>query len=100
MSKFDTVFDSLMASGEMDEDEARALATKATAEARTSPVRTKVSEKGCLQLQGGNIRRYGATFYGDEWETIIAAVSDGTLRTALDENRAEMEQRVANRDAA
>lgn len=41
----------------------------------------KVSEKGCLQMFGGRIRRMGMTFYATEWETVLANV-DG-LRAAL-----------------
>ncbi len=39
-----------------------------------APVRKtslKVSEKGAVSLFGGNIRKFGATFYAAEWETIL-----------------------------
>ncbi len=41
---------------------------------KAAPVRKtslKVSEKGAVSLFGGNIRKFGATFYAAEWETIL-----------------------------
>jgi hypothetical protein len=34
----------------------------------------KVSEKGCLQVGGGRIRKFGMVFYAEEWETVITNV--------------------------
>ena len=38
--------------------------------------RIKVSEKGCLTLGGGRIRRFGCTLYITEWETIVQHIDE------------------------
>lgn len=43
----------------------------------------KCSEKGCLQMGGGKIRRFGMSFYASEWSEVIAAVESGELQEAL-----------------
>lgn len=55
----------------------------------SAPVRKtslKVSEKGAISLFGGNIRKFGATFYAAEWETILAQAD--TIRDFIKTNTA------------
>jgi hypothetical protein len=36
-----------------------------------TPVRCKVTEKGCVMVLGGRIRKFGMTYYASEWQNVI-----------------------------
>jgi hypothetical protein len=36
----------------------------------------KVSDKGCVSVYGGKLRKFGASFYASEWQTILDASKD------------------------
>jgi hypothetical protein len=65
--------------GTLSADEALDLFTPAA-----KPVKIKVTdEKKCLQVSGGRIRKFGATFYATEWRTILDHVDE--IRQALED---------------
>ena len=39
-------------------------------------VNIKVTEKGCVSITGGRLRRMGAVFYATEWHTILSAADE------------------------
>jgi hypothetical protein len=53
------------------------------AERKTS---IKVSDKGAISVFGGNLRKFGATFYAAEWETMLAQAD--TIRQFIKTNDA------------
>ena len=62
--------------------EADNAALKAQNAALTAKVNTprsvniKVTEKGCVSITGGRLRRMGAVFYATEWHTILSAADE------------------------
>lgn len=46
----------------------KALVAKAN---QARGVNLKLTEKGCISLTGGRLRRMGAVFYATEWHTIL-----------------------------
>jgi hypothetical protein len=52
------------------------LKAKLDAKPAGRKVSMKVSEKGCVSVFGGNIRKFGATFYAAEWQSILDHADD------------------------
>lgn len=56
----------------------------------------KVSDKGCVSVFGGNIRKFGATFYAAEWQTILDNAEE--LKTFIKANDKLIAERGGMRD--
>jgi hypothetical protein len=52
-------------------DKAKIAELEAKQKRGPTPVRCKVSEKGCVMVLGGKIRKYGMTYYASEWQNVI-----------------------------
>lgn len=46
----------------------------------------KVSQKGCVQING--IRRFPVTFYKNEWETILGMADE--IRSFIEDNKEQL----------
>jgi hypothetical protein len=51
-----------------------------------TPVRCKVSEKGCVMVLGGRIRKFGMTYYASEWQNVLDNAD--MIRKFIEDNKA------------
>jgi hypothetical protein len=76
----DTAMASILAKlAKIEADNAALKAQNAALTAKVNTPRSvniKVTEKGCVSITGGRLRRMGAVFYATEWHTILSAADE------------------------
>jgi len=82
----------MLTAGEITSDLAsfaiKALTDKATSKA----LKLKVSEKGCVQLDG--LRRFAVTYYAEEWEVLFGLAD--RIRAFITANKDRLKFKGAN----
>ena len=56
---------------ERTNDKAKIAELEAKATRGPTPVRCKVTDKGCVMVLGGRIRKFGMTYYASEWQNVL-----------------------------